>query len=127
MVDLYKKYGTDVEKETKGVWVEFGGAKFLLSRMGGRNTAYSELARTRAEYVNEAQLSSEEEEAEVLKLFCSSILLDWSNVHDEEGTLIAYSSSAAEKLLKDLPDLYLELVRKAMSMDTFRLDKYLKN
>jgi hypothetical protein len=122
---LYEAYETSKNAERDGVWVEdVGGARFLVSRMGGSNSKFQKaLTAAMKPHLREIQLNIIDNEAlepVMRKVFIDTILLDWEFVTDREGAVLAFSKENAAKLFNDLPDLYSRLREQASNYTNFR-------
>ena len=122
---LYEAYETDKKAEREGVWVEeVGGARFLLSRMGGSNAKFQKgLTAAMKPHLREIQLGIVDTEALepiMKKVFVDTILLGWEFVTDRDGGILDFSKENAEKLFKDLPDLYARLREQASTYTNYR-------
>lgn len=124
MSGLYDLYATDKAAEKEGVWVAKGDAQFKLARMGGANGRYQrDLTQVMKPHLREAQLGLMDNavaEALLQKVFIDTVLLDWKNVAGADGAELPFNKENATKLLKDLPDLYLELRESASNYASFR-------
>lgn len=122
---LYAAYQTDKDAERDGVWLdEAGGARFLIARMGGSNVKFQKaLTAAMKPYTRELQLNIADNDAlepVMKKVFIDTILLDWEFVPGEDGTLLDFTKENAEKILKDLPDLYARLREQATAYTNYR-------
>ena len=97
---------------------------FKMARMHKNNPAYQAAVDKIAKDLRQAielDTLTEDIAGPVMKgVFVESVLLDWRNVQEKDGTPIPYSKEAAEKLFDELPDLYMLLVDEAKKLGNFR-------
>jgi hypothetical protein len=132
MSGLFKAYKTDSAAETDGVNIEFFDAQnedgtiptFKVSRLGKTNKKYTKAlevaTRPPSRQIELGVLKTEVSEKIFLDVFCSTILIGWSNVMDEDGNPIKYSKDNAIKLMTDLPDLYERIQNESAIASNFR-------
>jgi len=122
-MDLYKLFKR-AEVETRGVWIDYGCAKFKLARAGGDNkkflAAMTRLAEPHKQAIAHNTLSEDDSRAMLAQAYAEAVILDWEGVTDENGAPLQFSVSNAVKLLKDLPDLFIDLKEQAEQMTNFR-------
>ena len=114
---IYDYFDTDSAKETKGIEVDYGESGiFTLARAGGSNKAFTKkvelLMRPYRRFMRGGDISKVPEgvlEEVMQKAFIEHILLGWEGVSNKEGNALEYSTTAAEKLFKDLPELLADL------------------
>lgn len=125
-MSLFKQFGTNAEKEKSGVWFEVGvnendpekPPRFKLARMSVRaNKAYGKmLSKTMAphsEAVENGLLADELGNALFMKVFAKTILVDWENIYNEDGSVLEYNEANVKYLMKALPTLYEGLLERA--------------
>lgn len=133
MTSLYKHFKMDESLENEGVWFtdsEFplnsGGnpPQFKLARMSRGNKAYQKAMMAFAEEHDRAlkhgTLKDDVAFDAMITIFATTILVDWREIEGANGTLIPYSHEAAERLLRDLPEIYAMLEEVAKSREHFR-------
>jgi len=123
-MSLYKKYESDKSKEKDGCFIPFGdGVEFKLRRLGPSNKAYyvkfENLSKPFARQSKNGDLSPETALEIQVGAFCGTVLVDWKNVKDRDENPLEFSLENAKKLLLDLPDLYLDLVKEAENLENF--------
>lgn len=123
--NLYDMFGTDEDFEREGIWYAFSEeTKFRLARAGGANLRFAKSleAKTRPyrRQIENESIDNELANNLLLEAFVETVLLDWQGVKDRDGNDLPYSKDNALKLLKDLPDLYLELRTEAARLSNFR-------
>jgi hypothetical protein len=129
---LLSIYKMDAVKQQDGVLVEFPQAenadgsvpKFRLARISSNNVRYTKAMEFECRpYKREIELGALDKATDrkiAVKVFCQTILLGWENVKDAEGKDIPFGERAANQLLLELPDLYVELTQRAQDMSLFR-------
>ncbi len=119
----FSKFKTNEDKETEGVWIDFGeGLRLLIARSG--NVKYR---RTLARLTKPHQhaFKSKTIEASVveditLKAVAKHILLGWENLQDDDGKDIEYSQSKAEELLREAPDFFEQVLEIAQDRSLYQ-------
>ena len=106
---LGKGFGTDPEKEKKGVWVtiydsEGGSYTLLLARTGGHNVKYSNaFSKAVQPYLRQISAGNFPESKMrdlTAKVFAHTVVLGWKeDVQDEDGNPIPFSPAMAVLLL----------------------------
>lgn len=106
-----EKIKTDLQKQTKGVWVDFAlGIELKIAR--ARNPKYTEMVRNLTEHlrikIRDDSIEIDELNEVLLKVRARTILLDWKNIEDKDGVAIPYSPEKAEEFFRDpeLQDFY---------------------
>lgn len=125
--NLHAAFKTDPDLEKDGVIVDYGPAKFTISRMGGANSARVKAAHAKhikpySGVLKHGSLSDDKLREIDAKVFVETSLISWEGVTKEDGTLIEYSFENAVALMIELPELYLDLATRAISVDTFKAD-----
>lgn len=129
MCNLVRQFGTDAEKEVKGVrfyidkehdiWI-------LISRFVMRNSElqkqYAQLAVKFGDDTKSAEYIRAANEA-----FIRSCVRGWNNICDNDGEEIEFSIDKAIEILMQTPDLLEVLYKFALDDDNYRLDEAIKN
>lgn len=124
-VSIYDALETDAELERAGVVLDFGDyGKFKIARAGGRNQAYNSRVRAILKPYQrqiDAGLLDDEKLAKLLaKPFAEHVVKGWEGVYDRNKQPLEYSVAAAEKLLTDLPELFMIVREHANLLANFR-------
>lgn len=132
-MSLYSQYETDKDKEVNGVWIESAPnddgtiPKFRIARMGNLNKRYSKVSEHKTKpYKRQIELEiwPEEKAEEVFKeVFAETVLLEWENVQDRNGKILAYNKENVIQVMTDLPELYGELRTKARAAAMFKIEE----
>lgn len=129
---LYSVFKTNNALEREGRWFDLTSIKnddgtvpgFKMARMHKNNPEYqSRLERLSKELRQAIELDTLTEDiaGPVMRgVFVEAVLLDWRNVFDEDNKPIPFSKENADKLLSELPDLYLILADEARKLGNFR-------
>lgn len=124
-VSIYDALETDESLEREGVMLDFGDyGRFKIARSGGKNQAYN--TRVRAvlkpyQRQMDAGLLSDEKLAKLLaRPFAEHIVKGWEGVRARNKEVIPYSVEAAEKLLTDLPELFMIIREHSALLANFR-------
>lgn len=121
-MSFLNKYKTDKRAEVEGVWVEVdAGTSFRIARLN--NDKAREMRRTLEKpYRNFQTIPDSKSEEFLRKIVAHTILLDWKGMTDENGTEIAHSPEAVERILKDYPDLLNDVVMLSAARETFQTE-----
>jgi len=116
---------TDLEKEQKGVWVNFAeGIRLKIARAG--NPDYNKLLRELSKpYIKEIREGTADDNVNkdiLMKVRSETILLGWENLDGDEGAIL-YSAQTAYEFFKDpsLKDFYNFVIIESENMDLFRM------
>jgi hypothetical protein len=132
MKTLYKLFKTKDEYEQSGVWLDFGSdIRIKVARAGGKNikfiSKYNKLMRKYGRAIDYDNMSEEESLQALAELFADTIILDWSNVTDENGIPLEFNRMNVIKVLKDLPDLFAIIRAEANKPSNFKdKDEYIE-
>ena len=115
---LKKNYGTDLSKETEGVWFKSSvieGLEFKIAKTG--NPVYEKLVRKLYKpYIKQVRKGTDLPDSVTQEisnqLIVDALLLDWKGMPGVEGTEVPFSKSEAKALLEDreLKDLKAEIM-----------------
>jgi len=130
-MSIYDLYETDMAKEVEGFWHPVNKKiSIKMARAGGANLVFSKAMekKTRPHRKRGGAFEGDEVDVELAtelmkEAFAETIILDWKGITNKDGKKVAFSVAAATKLLKDLPDLYVELRDAAGSAANFRLNE----
>lgn len=130
-MSLYEMYETDAALEKDGFWHPVNKKiKFLLARAGGTNLNFSKAMeqKTRAHRGRGGAFEDDKVDVELAtdlmqEAFAETVILGWEGVTDKKGKKVAYSPATAVKLMKDLPDLFVELRDAAGKAANFRVEQ----
>lgn len=122
-MDIKKRYSTDPDLETNGVWVDIGdGSKILVARLNNPEYAAMLTARTKP-YMRQmgAGTMDPKQSADILMdVYAATILLDWEGV-TEDGEDVPYSRATAKQYLTDFKDFRKLVNEIAGGMETYRV------
>ncbi len=109
--------------EQEGVWVDAGGLKLRIARMG--NPKYNEYARQLGKPHAMQIRHGAGDAAKVLedvikKAMARHVLLGWENLEDDAGSPIPYSEAKAMELLTGFPDFYRMVLEFAQEAEHFK-------
>lgn len=102
---------TDESLEQKGVWNDLGEyGNFLLARSGGANDTFARKAqalyRKHRKAMEHGILSDSAIRGELARIYAETVVLNWKGVTGKDGKVLKYSILNAEKILKDIPELF---------------------
>jgi hypothetical protein len=122
-MDLKKTFGTDKEKEKKGIVKQIGeGAWVRIARIGNPDyervlTALSKPYRLQ---IQRGTLDPKIQDKLYIEVIAKTVLLDWGGITDN-GVDVAYSVENAIKMLTDYPDFLEFIVAEANRLENFKL------
>lgn len=121
IVSAYSMFETVAEAEASGIWANVGTMEFKLARTGGANEAFMKTAAKRLKPFQNAldQMPRKQQDIMAIGIFVDTILRDWRNVFDRDGTELPFSPENAKRLLTDLPNLFAALQAEANNMSNF--------
>lgn len=130
MANLYKQFATDDSVEKEGLWLEYGlnskglPTRIRIARAGGSNVAFAKsFERHSKPFKRLLQIGQMEEEQNrrlMANVYMDAVIKGWENVEDKNDEPLAYTRENVEKLLKDLPDLFADIMTQANSAVLFR-------
>lgn len=127
---IFEAYETDSVAEMTGVEISpdlFPDAVFIVARAGGANEQYAKEGEKRfrphRKAIENGKLDSATASEIAMNLFIDTQLKGWRGIqHKVDGKLVdlEFNRENAVKLLKQLPELHIELQKKAQLMQTFQ-------
>lgn len=122
-INLYAKYGSDVQKEKNGVPFYIDKDSDTFIRVARWTTRNVEHFKAQAELAKELVGVPEDKAEEARKrVFVEHLVTGWNNIVDREGNELPFTTENALKVLCDLPDLIDELFQFSMDRDNYGLD-----
>ena len=136
-MSLRSTFKTNNELERQGRWFDIVSVRnangtvpgFKMARMHKNNpedlAAMERIAKDLRQAID-LDVMTEEVASPIMRgVFVETILLDWRNVFDvvEGGSTeveVPFDKAAADKLMSELPDLYLMLVEEAKKLGNYR-------
>ena len=123
-MDIKKTFGTDKEKETNGVWENFGdGCKIRIARMN--NPAYTAAFNRLISPVQKKYARRTLDEGVLEEIVCramgEAIITDWAGLK-ENGKPLKYSPETAYRLLMEYPDFKDQVYHFCAAMENYLLD-----
>ena len=127
--NLYKKFETDNDKESNGIWFNIDtdgddekAPGFLLGHYYRTNPKFKKVVLDSVRE-NRGKNGSNDRTKENIINFVKAVVFDWRNVSDRDGNPIPFSKDAAIKLLTELPLLYDKLLVFVTDEDNFLLHR----
>ncbi len=98
---------TTTERENEGTWTDFQGSKLLIASSGSIKfqRMWSRLQRPHHRDIEKRRLDPETQLDLMAKAMAKNVLLDWSDVVGNDGSLVKYSNDLAYKALKGNSEL----------------------
>lgn len=124
-VSIYDYFKTDANMERTGIWIDYGSAgSFLVARAGGKNQKFNQVLqrenRQNKFKIDNDLMGAEEGQQLLIQVFAETVILDWENVRGPDGELMACTRDNIVKLFTDLPDLFDDVRKQAMTVANFR-------
>lgn len=133
-MSMYENFSTDAQSEQEGVWVDYGQFRVRLARAGGANKNYQKVLERESRPFRRAiatdSLDSEVAANILRKAYAKAVITGWETKRDDEwvsgieqpGTdeLAAFNRENVERVLKDLPDLFVDLQGQASGIAMYR-------
>lgn len=129
MSSLFKQFKMDAAKEESGVLLTYGAnddgsvPSFRVLRRANSNQRYAKtLARESQPYrrlIDLGTLDNYVSDRVFMRVFCTSVLIGWENVQDQNAQPIAFNVDNAITLFTELPELYDDLVAQASKASLF--------
>jgi hypothetical protein len=122
-MDLAKEFGTDPDKEDRGVWHVIRGGKFLLRRINNpewRKRVFKQARQSRG------RRRSEEQDDLTIDLLTNTVVLDWDSDPEsptcvmERGKPLPFSKVECKNVLIKFPDLMDEIVERASDIEAYQ-------
>jgi hypothetical protein len=123
-LSAYAQFESDGSLETEGAWIELGTMSFKLARAGGDNEDFAKVASKRFKPF-QAAIASDSMPKQlandlVIGVFVDTLIKDWKDVYDRDGTALDFSKENAKRLLTELPNLFMALQAEATKMANFK-------
>lgn len=122
-IDLYAKYGSDRNKEQKGVPFyidEETNTYITVARWTVRNVEHT---KAQAELsLRMADASEADREDASMEIFVRHLITGWNNITDKDGNDLEFTPDNAVALIRDLPDLGNILLNFALKRENYGLD-----
>ena len=125
-MSVYDRYATDAQVEVEGVYHTFdGGFKLRIARAGGGNRNYIKAIAERAEEFRNKKRAELVEAGTMADIYAEAIITDVEDPDGEfvgqDGEPIKVGSPQMAKLLRDLPELFLEIQRYATDRRYYKI------
>lgn len=127
MKTLYNAFGTVKQYEEEGVTIDLGVAKFKIRRAGGGNRRYgvamAAKLRPHRRALDAGVLSEDVSKQILLEVYFETVVISWEGVTDENGNPLEYNFENFKKVMNDLPDLWLVIIREAETLKNFQAEE----
>jgi hypothetical protein len=139
-MSLFKQFETDTKVEKEGILLDYGPNRDLpadengkhpiimirIARAGGANEAYNKrieaLSKKHRRKIQNDALEVAELREMTMQAVCDTVILGWENVTDKDKNPLAFSRENAQKLFKQLPDLFNDIQEQAAKAALFRVN-----
>jgi hypothetical protein len=115
---IYDMFLTSDSMEKEGIILTYGCSEFVVARAGGKNKLFLE---SRDKYIKNFKKGDDESSEDfVLDVWISSVFKSWKNVHDKKGKQLEFTPENVRKVMKDLPDLFIDIRVQTQDFQKFR-------
>lgn len=128
-MSIFTQFKTNKNCEENGILVRFKPNEdgsipsFRIGRASRSNkrwlVAFEAKTRPYKTEIKDGIINDEDAQRINLEVFCSALLLGWSNIQDSDGQDIQFTYDNAIRLFTDLPELYEMLGSKSSDMSNF--------
>lgn len=125
--NLDELFKTDANLEKDGIWFRVNeNVRFRIRRFGGKNSQKLKLAmakfhKPKARLIELDQLSTEETDLIMAKVFCDACLISWEGV-ELDGQEVECNFENGVKLFTRLPELFNSLFKYSQDFESFKED-----
>lgn len=133
-MSMYQQFQTDKNRERDGIVVDYGTFRVTVARAGGANKAFAkalDVATRPYQRVIAAEVMDNDKGREILiEVYAETIIKNWEikgedgkwskGIDGPDGKKIPYKTENVIKVLKDLPDLFLDIKSQAESLTLYR-------
>lgn len=120
----YAMFSSNADKEAAGIWKQIGATSYLIARAGGNNEKFLKVVKDKflpfQSAINSDTLPKAVAKQLAVEAFVGTILLDWKNFVDRDGTELPFTKENALRVLTDLPELFTTLSKEAQSLANFQ-------
>ena len=125
MENLYGAYSADPEMESGvGVTLNFGVCQIHTRRAGGSNKRYADALRKMTQpfrrQIQNDTVDPDKLNEVFMRCYSRTVVLGWENVTDREGKKLEFNEVNFVQVMKDLPDLWLQLQDECTKLSNFR-------
>ena len=126
MSNLLDAFGTDLDLEETGVWVQMTGDIIVKVRPLGNDKYMRTLERLKKPHqrmYRSGDVNKDIDNEIQIKAICRDVLVDWKGIQDPDtGEELPYSYENAVKLLKDkrIKRFAVQIVEDSSEQETFR-------
>ncbi len=124
MAKLKAMFGTDIEKEVDGVWLELdGGLRLKIARFENTNHLREMNKGARRQLNSRLTGNVDQDALDLIQMqsVAKTVLVDWDGIEDESDVPVVYSPETALKLFKEFRDLYRTVLVFAQNVDNYKL------
>jgi len=136
-MNAYEMFQADKNKETSGIWLDFGSFRIKVARAGGSNVAFAkaveEKTRPYRRAIDQGVMDAKVGERLLAESFAEAVVLDWkvkddkdelvSGMHSPDGTIQEFTKEAVVQTFLDLPELFAQVQNETAKLGNFRRDQ----
>lgn len=125
MSSPYELFKTSDEHEQKGIELDYGDFQITVARAGGSNRRYQKMLEAKTKPFRRilaagGKVDPERMSAAMREVFAETVVLAWNGVTDEDGKKLAFNKANVQKLFKDLPELFNDVMNQATNFQLFQ-------
>lgn len=142
---MYDNFQTDPQRESEGVWLDYGDFRVLVAHSGQGNKAYVRYAEVALKPVRRAMeagsLSSERAAPIMRDIFVKTIIKGWQvanhgagldapeherwkdGIEAPDGGILEFNDENVQATLTKLPHLFLDIQEQAGRLSNFRMEE----
>lgn len=122
---IYSAFKNDEARERTGVVIDLGETgKITVARAGGANARFEkrmvEITKPHRRSIQTGIIDKKTADGLLAQVYAETVVLGWEGLTDENGQALPFSKENAQKLLLDLPDLFLLIRTTSEDQTLFR-------
>lgn len=125
-MSIYKQFKTDEKLEKEGIELNYDGVIFRIARAGMNNLPYQRamerLTKPYRRAIQNNQMSGDKLLDIIKQVYAETIILGWEGVKDENDQPLEFNKENCLKVLRDLPELFLDIKSQAENHTLFLAD-----
>lgn len=126
-MSLFKAYKVNTSKVMSGVEVEFPEAMnddgtiptFWIAYAGASNEKYKEMLNKHTRGIRDSNIKEDKARQLLARVYSESVILNWTNVLNEEGIEVSFSPKICYDLLVSLPEFFKVIQERANELTSY--------
>lgn len=132
--NVYQRFGSSTEMETKGVVMDYecphGTFSICIKRAGARNPewkkVYNTIMKPRADDILAGKVTEAENKILLAEVWAKTVVVGWDGVIDSEGKQVPYSYENCYELFCFMPDLLNDVIADSHLVSNFQEEVKIK-